>query len=243
MELNIITLFPEFFASPLATSLLGKARNEGIVQIDVIDLRRFGIGKHRQVDDAVFGGGPGMVMMVGPIDEALKTIGPGHRILLTPSGAPLTQAHLSRWSQRQSLTLICGRYEGIDDRVAEHLVDEEISLGDFVLMGGEVGALAIVEGVVRLLPGAVGNPASPSTESFSDGLLEEPQYTRPARYGDWSVPDVLLSGDHGAVEQWRLEQRLERTRRRRPDLWARYRGPGGDRGGDPDPPRDTDDGG
>jgi tRNA (guanine37-N1)-methyltransferase len=141
-----------------------------------------------------------------------------HRILLTPAGSPLDQETLDRWADLDQLTLVCGRYEGVDERVAEHLIDEEISLGDYVLQGGEVAAMAIIEGVTRLLKGVVGNPESVEAESFRGGLLEEPQYTRPAVYRDWSVPEVLLSGDHGKVDEWRREQREQRTRERRPDL-------------------------
>jgi tRNA (guanine-N1)-methyltransferase len=160
-----------------------------------------------------------MVMMVEPLANALDPLRHTHRILLTPAGQPLTQAMLDRWADLDAITLVCGRYEGVDERVAEHLVDEEVSLGDFVMFGGEVAALAIVEGVTRLLPGVVGNPESTVTESFrGDGLLEEPHYTRPASYRGWDVPDVLLSGDHGRVAEWRAEQRRERTHRRRPDL-------------------------
>lgn len=159
-----------------------------------------------------------MVMMIEPLAAALDRLAGSHRVLLTPAGAPLTQATLDRWSGLDHLTLVCGRYEGVDERVAEHLVDEQASLGDFVLAGGEVAALAIVEGVARLLPEVLGNPESAASESFRDGLLEEPQYTRPADFRGWAVPDILLSGDHAKVASWRREQRLERTRRRRPDL-------------------------
>jgi tRNA (guanine37-N1)-methyltransferase len=159
-----------------------------------------------------------MVMMVEPLAEALDPLAHSHRVLLTPAGRPLDQETLDRWSRVEELTLVCGRYEGIDERVAEHFIDEEISLGDYVLLGGEVGALAVIEGVTRLLDGVVGNPESVETESFRDGLLEEPQYTRPAEFRGWEVPEVLRSGDHGRVAAWREAQRLERTRERRPDL-------------------------
>lgn len=224
MRISIITLFPEFFRSPFEVSIVGRAVDAGTVDIELVDLRRFGKGPYRQVDDAPFGGGPGMVMMIEPLADALDSIGEeSHRVLLTPAGPLIDQATFDRWSTLPHLTLVCGRYEGVDERVAEHLVDEEASLGDFVLAGGEVAALAAVEGVVRLLPGALGNPASAESESFRDGLLEEPHYTRPARYEDWHVPEVLLSGDHGAIEEWRKEQRLSRTRERRPDLLAKDR--------------------
>jgi tRNA (guanine37-N1)-methyltransferase len=218
VRINIITIFPEFFDSPLQVSLIGKARRDGLLDIEIVDLREFGKGFHRQVDDAPFGGGPGMVMMVEPLDGALAPLAHTRRVLLAAAGHPLTQDRLDEWARLEELTLVCGRYEGVDQRVADHLVDEEISLGEYVLLGGEVGALAIVEGVTRLLPGVVGNPDSIAIESFRNGLIEEPQYTRPAEYRGWSVPAVLLSGDHGKVEDWRHQQRLARTRKRRPHL-------------------------
>ncbi len=218
MRIHVVTIFPELFSSPLEVSLVGRARSEGILDIDLVDLRTWGKGVHRAVDDAPFGGGAGMVMAVEPLDHALEPLAGTRRILLTPAGTPLTQAHLDRWAGLDALTLVCGRYEGVDERVAEHLVDEQVSLGDYVLLGGEVAALAVIEGVTRLLPGVVGNPESVQTESFRDGLLEEPQYTRPAAYRGWEVPEILLSGDHGRIAAWRAEQRLKRTRERRPDL-------------------------
>jgi tRNA (guanine37-N1)-methyltransferase len=222
MRVNIVTIFPEYFASPLQVSLVGRAVAEGRLDVRIIDLRDHGRGVHRSVDDAPFGGGAGMVMMVEPLAAALGGLADTHRVLLTPAGSLLDQATLDRWAGLEAVTLVCGRYEGVDERVAEHYIDEEVSLGDYVLLGGEVGALAIIEGVTRLLPGVVGNPESVVTESFRDGLIEEPQYTRPAEFEGWEVPDVLLSGDHGAVAEWRRDQRIERTRRRRPDLYERW---------------------
>ena len=218
VRINIVTIFPEYFTSALTTSLIGKAGDGGLLEVELVDLRAFGKGVHRQVDDAPFGGGAGMVMMVEPLAAALEPLEGSHRVLLTPAGRPLDQATLDRFAALDEVTLVCGRYEGIDERVAEHLIDEEVSLGDYVLLGGEVAALAIVEGVTRLLPGVVGNPESVQTESFRAGMLEEPQYTRPAVYRDWAVPEVLLSGDHGKIAQWRHDQRVQRTRLRRPDL-------------------------
>ncbi len=160
-----------------------------------------------------------MVMMIEPLAAALDPLAESHRVLLSPAGAPLSQDALDRWSRLDHLTLVCGRYEGVDERVAEHLVDEEASLGDFVIAGGEGAALVVIEGVVRLLPGVVGNPDSTEQESFrGDGLLEEPQYTRPAEFRGWAVPEVLLSGDHARVAEWRRRERIRRTRERRPDL-------------------------
>ena len=218
MRINVVTIFPEYFASPLAASLVGRAQVDGLLDIVLHDLRPHGKGTHRQVDDAPFGGGAGMVMMIEPLADALDPLESSHRVLLAPAGKPLEQDTLDRWAALDELTLVCGRYEGIDERVAEHLIDEEVSIGDYVLLGGEVAALAIIEGVTRLLPGVVGNPESVMSESFRDGLLEEPHYTRPAEFRGWVVPEVLLSGDHGKVDEWRAEQREKRTRERRPDL-------------------------
>lgn len=222
MRISIVTLFPEFFEGALGVSIVGRAIDGGLLDVDLVDLRQHGLGPHRQVDDAPFGGGAGMVMMIEPLDAALAPLAATHRVLLTPGGDPLRQGHLDRWAGMPHVTLVCGRFEGVDERVAEHLVDEQVSLGDFVLAGGEAAALAIVEGVARLVPGVVGNPESTETESFRDGLLEEPQYTRPADYRGWSVPPILLSGDHGKVAEWRREQRIERTRARRPDLHEEF---------------------
>ena len=218
MHIAVITLFPEFFEGPLRTSIVSRAIDAGSLSVELVDLRAFGKGPHLQVDDAPFGGGPGMVLMVEPLSAALESRASSHRVLLSPAGEKLTQATLDRLASFDQLTIVCGRYEGVDERVAQHLISEEISLGDFVLAGGEVGAVALIEGVARLLPGVVGNPHSVESESFRDDLLEEPQYTRPSVFGDWEVPEVLLSGDHGRIAEWRREQRLERTRTRRPDL-------------------------
>ena len=214
----MITMFPGFFSGPLQTSIVARAIEDGALDVELVDLRDHGLGKHRQLDDAPFGGGPGMVMMIEPLARALEPLEDTHRVLLTPSGTPLTQATFDRWSGLEELTLICGRYEGVDQRVIDRFVDEEASLGDYVLAGGEAGAVAVIEGVARLLPGVVGNPDSTERESFRDGLLEEPVYTRPAVYEGMKVPDVLLSGDHARIEKWRRDQRMKRTMQRRPDL-------------------------
>ncbi len=218
MRINVVTIFPEYFDSPLQVSIVARAISTGALHVDLVDLREHGLGRHRQVDDSPFGGGAGMVMMVEPLAAALEPLAGSHRVLFTPVGAPMTQATFDDWAGREEVTLVCGRYEGVDQRVSDHLIDEEVSLGDFVVAGGEVAAAAAIEGVARLLHGVVGNPDSTETESFRDGLLEEPVYTRPADYRGWAVPEVLLSGDHGRIEKWRSEQRLQRTRERRPDL-------------------------
>lgn len=220
MLITVVTIFPEYFDSPLRLGVVGRAIDAGIVTVRTTDPRDHGKGAHRQVDDAPFGGGPGMVMMVEPLAATLEPLVGSRRVYLTPSGVPLRQAHLDRWSGLEHLTLVCGRYEGIDQRVVDHFIDEEVSLGDFVLAGGEAAALAVIEGVARLVPGVVGNAESTVDESFRDGLLEEPVYTRPAEFRGWTVPDVLLSGDHGRIAAWRREQRRRRTAERRPDLLA-----------------------
>ena len=218
MKISIVTLFPEFFASPLTVSVVARALEAGHLEVSLVDLRTFGHGAYRQVDDAPFGGGPGMVLMIEPLAAALESVGTGHRVLFTPAGAPLDQETLDRWAVEPHVTFVCGRYEGIDERVGEHLVDEQVSLGDYVLAGGEAAALVSIEGVARLLSGVLGNPDSARSESFRNGLLEEPHYTRPAEFRGWQVPEILLSGDHARIEEWRREQRLHRTRLRRPDL-------------------------
>ena len=218
MRTNVITMFPEFFEGLLGVSIVARAIGEGALEVELVDLREHGLGRHRQLDDAPFGGGPGMVMMIEPLEKALEPFADTHRVVFTPAGKPMTQETLDRWAQLDEVTFVCGRYEGIDQRVIDNLTDEEVSLGDFVLAGGEVVAAAAIEGVARLLPGVVGNPESTEKESFRDGLIEEPVYTRPADFRGWAVPDVLVSGDHQKIEAWRREKRISRTRERRPDL-------------------------
>jgi tRNA (guanine37-N1)-methyltransferase len=220
MRIDVITIFPELFATPLETSLLGRAIEEGKLEVSVHDLRDYGIGKHRSVDDEPYGGGPGMVMRPEPIFDSVERIrrDDSHVVLLSPRGTRLDQRIVGRLAGLDHLILICGRYEGVDERVAEHLVDEELSIGDYVLAGGEVAALVVIEAVSRLVPGVLGNVESLGTESHSGRGLEYPQYTRPAEYRGQRVPDVLLSGDHGTIERWRVEQAERITRQRRPDL-------------------------
>jgi tRNA (guanine37-N1)-methyltransferase len=218
VKINVITMFPEWFEGPLKVSIVARGIEDGLFDVELHDLRKHGLGRHRQLDDTPFGGGPGMVMMVQPLASALAPLAGTHRVLFTPSGSPMSQDTLDRWAELDEITFVCGRYEGVDQRAIDGFIDEETSLGDYVLAGGEVAAAAAIEGVARLLPGAVGNPESTEKESFRDGLLEEPVYTRPADYEGMEVPEVLLSGDHGRIEEWRSDQRLDRTRRRRPDL-------------------------
>jgi tRNA (guanine37-N1)-methyltransferase len=223
VRIDVLTLFPEFFTSPLAASLLGKALKSERVTVHCTNFRDYTTDKHRTVDDLPYGGGVGMVLKPEPLFsavEALPSLPPREIILLTPQGEPLKQEHLQELSQLQQLVLICGHYEGVDERVREHLVTREISLGDFVLTGGEIPALALIDGVVRLLPGTVGKAESLVEESFEGGLLEYPHYTRPPEFRGWPVPEVLRSGNHKAIAQWRKEQRQTRTQARRPDLLA-----------------------
>jgi tRNA (guanine37-N1)-methyltransferase len=225
MEFHLITLFPEMFASPFASGIMARAVRGGLVKIETHNLREHGLGRYRQVDDEPYGGGSGMVMRPEPIAAAIDAVmaqRPGlRRVLLTPQGELFRQsvaADLAR--QEPGLLLIAGRYEGVDERVRD-LVDQEVSVGDYVLSGGELAAMVVIEAVTRLLPGVLGNSASLEEESFGSGLLEYPQYTRPEVFRASAVPPVLLSGDHEKIRRWRREQALERTRKRRPDLLAK----------------------
>ena len=220
MRIDVITLFPELFTVPLKTSLLGRGIESGKLEVGVTNLRDFGLGTHRSVDDEPYGGGAGMVMRPEPIFAAVGAVRSedSHVVLLSPRGARLSHAHVERLSQHSHLILVCGRYEGVDERVAQQLADEELSIGDYVLAGGELPALVVIEAVSRFVPGVLGNADSLASESHAAGKLEYPQYTRPAEFEGHSVPEILLSGDHGAIERWRAEQSEELTRTRRPDL-------------------------
>jgi tRNA (guanine37-N1)-methyltransferase len=219
-RIDVVTLFPELFRAPLETSLLGKAVSSGLLTVGVHDLREHGLGRHRSVDDEPYGGGAGMVMRPEPLVAAIEAVrGPGsHVVLLSPRGRRLDHAGVARLASLEHLVLVCGRYEGVDERVIEESVGEELSIGDYVLAGGELPALVVIEAVSRLVPGVLGNAESLGSESHAGGLLEYPQYTRPAEFRGRRVPGVLLSGDHGAVERWRREQSEQLTRERRPDL-------------------------
>jgi tRNA (guanine37-N1)-methyltransferase len=223
MRFEVITIFPELFQSFLQKGLVAKAHEAGVIQVQCTNIRDFSKNKHKTVDDAPYGGGSGMVMMPGPILEALESReseGRLHRILLTPQGKPFDQATARRLATYPGIALVCGRYEGVDERVRE-AVDEQISLGDFVMTGGEVAAMAVIEATARLLPGVLGNAESTHEESHSQGMLEYPQYTRPPEFRGRRVPDVLLSGDHAAVARYRRREILRRTRAQRPDLFER----------------------
>jgi tRNA (guanine37-N1)-methyltransferase len=221
MRFQILTLFPDFFPSPLSASLIGKAIARGRIAVDVINIRDFAPGVHRVADDAPYGGGQGMVMKVEPavgaIEAAARAAPGATRVLLSPRGRRFSQELAAELAQRPGLLLVCGHYEGIDERVRQ-FVDAEVSIGDYVLAGGEVAALVVIDAVGRLVPGFVGNAGSLQEESFEDGLLEYPQYTRPEVFRDLHVPAVLLSGDHVAIARWRRKERLRLTRARRPDL-------------------------
>jgi tRNA (guanine37-N1)-methyltransferase len=217
---DIVTIFPEFFDSPLSAGLLGKAAERGLLDVRRHDLREWTHDRHRTVDDTPFGGGAGMVMRPEPWFEALDDLleeGPAHVVLLAPDGRRFDQRAAARLASEPRLVLCCGRYEGIDERVRSR-VDEVLSIGDFVLAGGEAAALVVLDALARLLPGVMGNASSATDESFAAGLLEYPQYTRPAVYRDLEVPEILRSGNHGAIARWRREQAIERTRQVRPDL-------------------------
>jgi tRNA (guanine37-N1)-methyltransferase len=221
VRIDVLTIFPDLVEGWLAASLIGKARRNGVLDLRVHDLRSATTDVHRSVDDAPFGGGAGMVLAPAPLFGAVEAVDPPRPLyLLAPGGRRFDQTLASELAGTAGFSLLCGRYEGVDQRVADHLVDGELSLGDFVLTGGEVAALAIVEAVGRLVPGVIGNDASATDESFSDGLLEYPHYTRPAEFRGWAVPEVLRSGDHARIARWRRAQALARTRKLRPDLLA-----------------------
>ena len=227
MRIDVLTLFPEFFSGPLQASLLGRAQTAGILTVAVHDLRRWASDRHHTVDDSPFGGGAGMVLKPEPFFDAVEALYGGiaarpRTVVLTPRGRTLQQPLVAELAAEPALLLLCGRYEGIDERVHEVLATDEVSIGDYVLAGGEVAACVVVEAVTRLLPGVMGNQVSGEDESFAKGLLEYPQYTRPASYRGMDVPGVLLSGDHGAVAAWRAEQARERTRVVRPDLYEAW---------------------
>jgi len=208
VRITLVTIFPDFFPAAFADGMIRVARERGRLDVSVVNLRDFTDDVHQSVDDAPFGGGAGMVMKIEPLDRALTS----------PQGVPFTQRRAKEWAILDHLVIVCGRYKGVDERVAEHLVDEEFSLGDFVLSGGEPAALCVVDALARLQPGVLGTFDSAESDSFHSGLLDAPYYTRPAEYRGWAVPEVLLSGNHAAIARWRREQALTRTQTRRPEL-------------------------
>lgn len=220
IEIQILTPIPSLAEGVLKESILGRAQEAGLVKLEAVDLRRWTSDLHRTVDDAPYGGGPGMVMKIEPIAAALAELRrPESKVVfLTPQGRPLKQPIVREYAKAEHLILLCGHYEGVDQRVAEHLVDDEISLGDYILTNGVLGALVFTDAIVRLVPGVLGHDQSAVTESFETGKLDHPHYTRPAEFNSWKVPEVLLSGNHGAIAKWREEQALQATQKRRPDL-------------------------
>jgi tRNA (guanine37-N1)-methyltransferase len=229
MRIDVLTLFPEMFEGVFGASILGKARDKGIVELHTLNFREYSTNKHKTVDDYPFGGGGGMVLKPEPIFAAVEDVlekkagaeesGKGPRVvLMCPQGEPFTQKKAEELSEEEHIIFICGHYEGYDERIREFLVTDELSIGDYVLTGGELPAMVVIDSVVRLLPGVLGNEKSAVTDSFSTGLLEYPHYTRPAKFRDWDVPEVLISGHHENIEKWRRKQSLERTFRRRPEL-------------------------
>jgi len=227
MKIDILTLFPDMFTGVFQESILKKASERGLVSFRVTNFRDFADNKHRKVDDYPYGGGAGMVLMPQPLFDAVdhvkaQTASDARVILMTPQGERFTQKKAEELAKEEHLIFICGHYEGYDERIREHLATDEISIGDFVLTGGELAAMVIIDSVVRLLPGVLGNEASPVTDSFSTGLLEHPQYTRPANFRGMKVPEVLLSGNHARIEAWRKKESLRRTLERRPDLLENY---------------------
>jgi tRNA (guanine37-N1)-methyltransferase len=220
LEIDVLTLFPEIFVAPLAASIPGRIQEQGLARVEVRDLRQWGLGRHRSVDDYPYGGGAGMILRPEPVAAALAALRRPDTVvvLLDPAGEKFSQSHAQGLAGRSHIILLCPRYEGVDDRVRD-MVDLELSIGDYVLTGGELPALVVIDAMIRLLPGAI-DAASTAEESFADGLLEYPQFTRPATFDGREVPAVLVSGDHGAVRKWRLRESLRRTLDRRPDLLA-----------------------
>ncbi|HQK91137.1 MAG TPA: tRNA (guanosine(37)-N1)-methyltransferase TrmD [Smithellaceae bacterium] len=222
IRFDVLSIFPEMLQSPLEFSLLKKAREKGLIEVGLHNIRDWTRDKHRMTDDAPYGGGCGMVMKVEPVARAVAAVKQAGEaslvVLLTPQGEIFNQTIAAELARQKQIILICGRYEGFDERIREHLADREISLGDYILTGGELSALVVIDATARLIPGVLGNDASASGESFSQGLLEYPQYTRPAEYSGWPVPEVLLSGNHARIERWQRIEALRRTWRRRPEL-------------------------
>ncbi|MFC4409238.1 tRNA (guanosine(37)-N1)-methyltransferase TrmD [Chungangia koreensis] len=222
MKIHVLSLFPDMFEGVFGSSILKKAQEKGAVELSVMDFRQFAVGKHNQVDDYPYGGGAGMVLKPEPFFSAVESLTEGRQkprvILMDPQGERFSQAKAEELAEEEELILLCGHYEGYDERIRQHLVTDEISIGDFILTGGELAAMTIVDSVVRLLPGVLGNEDSPVKDSFSTGLLEHPHYTRPADFRGMKVPDVLLSGNHAMIDRWREEQSILRTFERRPDL-------------------------
>jgi tRNA (guanine37-N1)-methyltransferase len=225
IRFDVLSIFPEMLISPLSFSLLKKAQEKGLLTINLHDIRNWTEDKHKMTDDAPYGGGCGMVMKVEPVEKALAAVKSSTDdsivVLMTPQGETFNQTIATELAGKKQVVIICGRYEGVDERIRKHLTDREISIGDYILTGGELSALVLIDAVSRLVPGVLGNEESTVSESFSHGLLEYPQYTRPAEYKGWKVPDVVVSGNHAEIELWRKNESLKRTYQRRPDLLAK----------------------
>lgn len=222
MRIDIITVLPELIKSPFEHSILKRAHEKGLVEVNLIDLRDYGIGKHKQVDDYAFGGGAGMVMMIEPIANCINDLKKQRTydeiIYMTPDGETLNQKICNQLSLQKNLIVLCGHYKGVDQRLRDHFITKEISIGDYVLSGGEIAAAAMCDAVIRLIPGVLNDETSALTDSFQDNLLAPPVYTRPAEYNGWKIPEILLSGHEKNIEKWRFDQSVERTKKRRPDL-------------------------
>ena len=229
MRIDVLTLFPQMFDGPLSESIIKRAREKGIVEIELHDIREYSTDKHKRVDDYQFGGGAGMVMMIEPIAAAIESLKAqreyDHIIYMSPAGQTLNQQTANRLSLSGNIILLCGHYKGIDQRVRDHYITDEISIGDYVLTGGELAACVVIDSIVRLIPGAISDEESALTDTFQDGLLSAPIYTRPAVYNGWGVPDILLSGHEANIEKWREEQAYDRTKQLRPDLYEKIKSP------------------
>ncbi|WP_079910289.1 tRNA (guanosine(37)-N1)-methyltransferase TrmD [Paenibacillus sp. 32352] len=227
MRIDVLTLFPDMFDGVFSSSILGKAREKGIVELNTVNFRDYSNNKHNTVDDYPYGGGGGMVLKPEPIFAAVEALteplaGKPRIVLMCPQGKPFTQRKAEELAKEDHLIFICGHYEGYDERIREHLVTDELSIGDYVLTGGELPAMVVIDSVARLLPGVLGNETSAVTDSFSTGLLEYPHYTRPVQFREWTVPDILLSGHHAHIEKWRKRESIRRTWHKRPDLLKSY---------------------
>ncbi|WP_299755136.1 tRNA (guanosine(37)-N1)-methyltransferase TrmD [uncultured Pontibacter sp.] len=222
MRFDIITCQPDLLDSPFSHSILKRAQQKGLVEIHIHDLRQYAVNKHGQIDDYAFGGGAGMVMMIEPIDKCISELQAARKydaiIYMTPDGQTLNQGTVNQFSLMENVIILCGHYKGVDERVRQHYVTHEISIGDYVLSGGELGAAVLADAIIRIIPGVLNDETSALTDSFQDGLLAPPVFTRPAEYKGMKVPDILMSGDTPKIEQWRFEQAVERTKQRRPDL-------------------------
>lgn len=227
MHIDIITIFPEMFVGPFSESIVKRAMQKGLVQIELHDLRTYTTDRHNRVDDYAFSGGAGMVMMIEPVDNCISALKEKRQyeevIYMSPDGEQLSQSLCNQLSLKQNIILLCGHYKGVDERIREHLVTREISIGDYVLSGGELAAAVLADSLIRLIPGVLNDETSALSDSFQYGLVSPPVYTRPRTYKDWEVPDILLSGHERKIEEWKLDQAIERTKQKRPELYEKYK--------------------